>query len=182
MDTKKQKGFTLIELLMAMSMMAVMVAVVIVSLGSARTNRELDGEAGKVLSLLREAQNYALTGKSISGSDACDRFSTRVSGNEFQIYHYDKSSGACVFVNTPLRYAVGSGAALSATRWDGTASSALSRLDFTIPNGQLLVNGLFVEMSGSQWVRFQLSKSGVTENVCVYPLGRMEQKPIGTDC
>lgn len=182
MDIKRQKGFTLIELLMAMAMMAIMIAVVIVSLGGARTNRELDGEAGKILSLLRETQNYALTGKSVSGSDACDRFSARVSGNEFRIYHYDKSSGTCTFVNTPSRYPVGSGVALAAVHWNGTAAVNLSRLDFTIPNGQLLVNGVTFEMSGSQWVRFQLSKNSVTENVCVYPFGRMEQKPIGVDC
>ncbi len=179
-EKKRVKGFTLIELLMAMAMTAIMIGVVLVSLSGAKTNRDVDGEAAKILSALREVQNYSLTGRGLGGVRACGQFRVSLSGTTFSTYYSYKTSGTCEAVESPMTYVVGNGVTLSFARDSGIAFGVDDFLNFTIPNGVVKLDA--TELSGSQWVRFQLTKSGVSENVCVYPFGRIEQKPIGMAC
>ena len=176
-ETKRQKGFTLVELLMAMAMTAIMISVVMVSLSGSKTNRDVDGEAAKILAALREVQNYSLTGKGIGGTRACGSFSVKVLDGNIVVYYSDRTSGTCTPVGSPLTYVTGNGVTLTAS----LATDAT--LDFAIPNGKVTTtaSGTSAELTADS-VEFQLEKNGVYENVCVYPFGRIEQKAIGTPC
>jgi len=61
-----RKGFSLMELMMVIAIISIMISVVLIY--SDRTKKELEGAAREVAASIREAQNYALTGKNASAS------------------------------------------------------------------------------------------------------------------
>ncbi|NTW45820.1 MAG: type II secretion system protein [Candidatus Moranbacteria bacterium] len=63
---------------------------------------------------------------------------------------------------------------------DGVVLSASQAVAFRVPQGEPINSGGVELVSGS--VDFSLTKGGVTAHVCVYPLGRVEERPIGSGC
>lgn len=65
---KSKKGFSLIELMMAIAMISIMTAVTLASMNTQREKKAVESAAREVAATLREAQNYALTGKGLIAS------------------------------------------------------------------------------------------------------------------
>ncbi|MEF3692398.1 MAG: prepilin-type N-terminal cleavage/methylation domain-containing protein [Candidatus Moraniibacteriota bacterium] len=63
---KNKKGATLIEIVAVIAIIGIMTGATIVSFSKARTQAAVEGETEKLISVIREAQNYALTGKQAS--------------------------------------------------------------------------------------------------------------------
>lgn len=63
-----RQGVTLTELVVVIAIIGIMSAVSIVSLTTARRNSELESAAEDVVAILREAQNYSLSGKQLTAN------------------------------------------------------------------------------------------------------------------
>ena len=66
-----RRGFTLIEIMVVMAIIGIVTAVTIVSFGSGKERKAVEGQARKVAAAIREMQNYALTGKQIGTNVPC---------------------------------------------------------------------------------------------------------------
>lgn len=100
-------GFTLIETLVIMAIIGVASAVALAGFGGGRIDRELEASAREFASTVREAQNYALTGRQLTpGTDPC-RYQTSWGGGQYTLTYFANVGGACgsntVFATYPLK-------------------------------------------------------------------------------
>ena len=91
---KKEKGITLIELIIIIALFSVMMVGVLVFSTQAKTRKEVDLESDKIKSVVREAQNYALTGRGIVQS-GCEFFevSWSTGGSNYFVKSMNSASG-----------------------------------------------------------------------------------------
>ncbi len=148
-------GFTLIELIIVLAIIGVVSVITLVSLSSARGTRDLDRSSREIVAALREAQNYALTGRSTSiGEDNC-AFSVQVVGGStgYSLSHLYRSGGSCSATGPLANYSLTTGVTFSAS----------ATVSFSLPRGEVT--------SGTTSIG--LTKGGATYFVCVYPSGRI---------
>jgi prepilin-type N-terminal cleavage/methylation domain-containing protein len=174
------RGFTLVELMVVMAMTAIMISVTIVSLSGSRDRKVVEGEARKFAAVVREAQNYALTGKQFyvdHDSNPLTPLESRGVTCSVGIGDIGATEGAYVVTytyrgltdcaTTPV---VGDPDVATNILSNGVRfSSTTSAFNFSVPRGE---TGL-----GST-LRIELSK-GTDPNkkiysVCIYPTGRVE--------
>lgn len=71
MKIGKQKGFSLVELMIVIAIAGIMTAVTLVSMNATREKKTVESAAREVAAAVREAQNYALTGKDLKDKPTC---------------------------------------------------------------------------------------------------------------
>lgn len=175
---KTRSGFTFVELVVTMAILSGMAAVTIVSMNGGKTRHEVQSATHLVASALREAQNYALTGKNMTSNPAnrpC-KFRTRSVMGGSAIFVEQLSAGMVSCPQPGSTPDSWSGATYNLT--NGVIFSATTEVRFNVPRGEP-TNPSGVELSGATSIDFPVSKSGSTAHVCVYPLGRIEEKPVG---
>jgi prepilin-type N-terminal cleavage/methylation domain-containing protein len=157
MMMEKQKGFTLIEIVITVAIIGIASTVVLAGLGGGRAEREVEASAREFASVVREAQNYALTGRQLtSNTDPC-RYQVGWSGSQYSLtYFYAPAGGSCAAPAspTPTTYALKGGVAFS------SAGSAYYRPPHAAN-----------DISGSKLV--VLTKNGSYHSVCLYGNGRV---------
>jgi prepilin-type N-terminal cleavage/methylation domain-containing protein len=160
-------GFTMVEVLITAAIIAVMTAVSLTSLGALKERRAVELSARKVSAAIREAQSYALTGRNIrSAGDVPCEFRFRVDSG--MIYVEQSNAGA----------ACGSdwaGETIAAENGVGVSGSSVVR--FSVPRAEPHSDS--GELVGGDFVDFSVSRGGTTVHVCVYPLGRVEERRDG---
>ncbi len=158
------RAFTLIEVVVVMAIISIMTGVVIVSFGSGRVQRELETNAREFASIVREAQNYALTGRqAIAGTTPCS-FGISWSGANYNIsYIYRIGTGACTQTSLVNSYVLKNGVAF------GNSGS----FNFSLPHASLSF------ASGSSPA--VLTKQSISHIVCTYAEGRIVDRP-GSVC
>lgn len=89
-------AFTLIEVLVVTALISIMSAILLVDFGSGRITQQLEGSARVVVSAVREAQNFALTGhQGVAGTDPC-AYEVAWSGTTYTLtYEYKDGAGVC---------------------------------------------------------------------------------------
>jgi prepilin-type N-terminal cleavage/methylation domain-containing protein len=98
---KNSRAFTLIEVVIVLAIVGITTAVIIASLGNQRTKKELETNAREFASVLREAQNNALTGKQLNTATVTCRFD--VSWNGVAYSHsaiVQNAGGTCTGAST----------------------------------------------------------------------------------
>lgn len=170
---KNLKGFTLIEIIVVMAIISIVSGMVIVSLTDSRVKRELETNAREFVGVVREAQNYALTGKIITGASipvtavpCYFGVSWRSDLDNYKIsYIYKNSDTDTCDVNgssySVATYAMKNGAEISS---DGS-------LFFRLPHANF---------SGNTSVEF--TKKGIIHKVCIFSDGRISDRPGGASC
>ena len=71
---KNKKGMTLLEVIVVIAIIGILSAVSIVSFSAYKINTALDSASREVVAVLREAQNYSLSGKQISAASGCSQY------------------------------------------------------------------------------------------------------------
>lgn len=161
-------GFTLIEVMIVIAIIGIMTAIVLSSFGSGRIERELETNAREFASVVREAQNYALTGKVItatgipSTSVPCSFQVTWTSTEYSLIYRYkNSSSDDCSSSST---YPV-----LTYLFKNGVTTSSGGPVDFSLPHAVV---------SGAGDIIF--SKSSLSHAVCISADGHITDHAGGS--
>lgn len=153
MQYKNQRGYTLIELLIVIAIITIGTSVTVFMVGNARVVREVDAGARELSGILREAQNYALTGRQLAGGSPC-RYQVRWtngSGSYSLIYWYKDGSGNCTR-QSATAYTLPSGVTFRNT----------SSASFLLPHASL---------EGGASVTARLGKGSTLRNVCVSTSG-----------
>lgn len=158
---KNLRAFTFVEVVVVMAIISIVFGMVIVSLTNSRVKRELETNAREFAGVVRQAQNYALTGKQIlEGTNPC-QFQVDWNGSGYTlIYHYKDSNGNCNQTSTMAVYPLKNGVTF-------TGSGSLS---FTLPHA----------VSGSTSLQF--IKNGINHTVCISSDGRVSDHPGGAAC
>lgn len=178
---KTRLGFTLVELIVTTAALSIMATVTIMSLSGNKTRHEVQTATRLVASAAREAQNYALTGKNITANAAnrpC-KFRVRSVGGGTAVFVEQLNAGMVSCPSSGSTADSWSGFTYDLT--GGVTSSVTAEVRFDVPRGEP-TNSSGAELSGTDLVDFTVSKSGLTAHACVYPLGRVEEKPVGGSC
>jgi len=170
----QRKGFTLIEILVVVAIIGIAAGIALISVGSGRTQKEVEGDARRLVGVLRELQNNALSGKHV------------VSGRVSCAFVFPPSVAGATTVSPTYRYRNGatcasvlSGALPVFRLTPGVSISAANGgVGFTVPWGEVW-DGSLAGTIGSA-VQYTLTKAGVTWSVCVYPGGRIEEAAGGS--
>lgn len=154
--------------MVVMAMTAIMISVTIVSLSGSRDRKAVESEARKFAAVVREAQNYALTGKQfVAGRVTCGVGIDAIdSDNEGYNVVYTYRNGASCAAGTS------SGVVVTNSLSNGvTFSSTTSAFNFAVPRGE-------VDFSGSprQVILSKGTDPVYSYSVCVYRTGRVEEQ------
>ena len=165
MRNRNLKAATLVEVIVVMAVVSILAGVLIVSLRGGRVTKELEASAREFTSVVREAQNYALTGKQIAGNDTCS-FSVEWTGGSSRYEMKYAEAGNC-------------GTSQSVP---GTVYNLKQRVTFGGGSGSRSITFIlpWANVSGTTTVSFQ--KSGSFHVVCISDrTGKISDQP-GTIC
>ncbi|MEI7749484.1 MAG: prepilin-type N-terminal cleavage/methylation domain-containing protein [Candidatus Moraniibacteriota bacterium] len=166
------RGFTLVEVMVVAAMIGIISAISLVSLSDSRVQGDVIAGERTLSAAIREAQAYALTGKNINGmcgTDSCIpcEFRFHANGGAYSITQSNiDSSGSCGPFSTPVDIPF----------LNGVVASDMTVI-FLVPRAEPLDSFSNELVSGS--MDFSLSKAGKVGHVCLYPLGRIEELPVG---
>lgn len=152
---KSFSGFTLIEIIVVVTIISILSVVLLLSFGDSRVKKELETNANEFAGVVREAQNYALTGKqAVSGTTPC-RYQISWNGLSYSIIYWKiDTSGVCVSDSTLAQYSLKNGVVFSGS----------DSFTFNLPYADLSFG------SGTKTIIF--TKQSLSHVVCVYGGGR----------
>ena len=146
-------AFTLIELLVVVAIIGITSSIVLVEWSSGRIEKQLESSAREVEAVVREAQNFSLTGYQAvagAGNEPC-AFKVTWGGSVYSLTYFYGSGTDCD-QSLVLQ---------SHTLQNGVTFSGGANFDFQLPHGSFV---------GATKV-ITLTKSGSTHTVCVYANG-----------
>jgi prepilin-type N-terminal cleavage/methylation domain-containing protein len=160
---KNLRGFTLIEIIIVVAIISIMAGLIIVPLGTSRVKKELETNAREFVGVVREAQNYALTGKQIGGNTACAFYVIWTTPSTYSLKY--TPSGSCGATPTNI---------VSYSLKNGVTFSTGGSFNFALPHATLSFS------SGSQATVFK--KGTISHVVCTYADGHISDRPGSTTC
>lgn len=160
---KNLRGFTLIEVMIVIAIIGITSALVFVSLSTGKTGRLLERSSREVMAALREAQNYAVSGRSTAINENNTSFGMQIVSAT--AYNVISSSG------TVSSYSLKEGV---------TFTSGATTLGFLVPRGEVTVAGVALAAGASY--RISLSKSGSMMYICLYQSGRIVENGGNATC
>ncbi|MCD6149636.1 prepilin-type N-terminal cleavage/methylation domain-containing protein [bacterium] len=150
-----KKAVTFIELVIVVAIVGIMTSVLLVSTSGSRTDKALEAAAREVAAMIREAQNYALTGKDAGAGCNSYVFAYTDATNSYSV------NNGCNINNS---YTLKNGIVFN--------SGVSGSFNFSAPYGACSV------VLGAP-ENIALSKSGKTIRVCVYSSGKVIETDIG---
>ena len=176
-----KKGFTFIEVIIIFTIIFIMTAALLSTSYKDRNRKELQAVAREVTASIREAQNYALTGKQKgSGTMPCT-FQYAMNSNGYQIKHetrnlddHDCSGNFNNFfeeVSLPNNVQM-EARAFDASRSAGSGWADVDAINFDVPYGKITIHtGDAYPNSG---VEIILSKNDKYYHICLHTTGLIE--------
>jgi prepilin-type N-terminal cleavage/methylation domain-containing protein len=171
---KRYDGYSVVEVMVVMAIIGIMSAALIVSVGSSREKKTVESEALKVAASIREAKNYALTGKTLDTANnfPCDgRFVAPVTApatNYYVKYGYRTSANKCsdgANGTAPSAGTVSSGVLQDGVKFTVVPASPNGRTIFSVPFGVIMNEGVSPPM------RYVISKGNSSYTICVSASG-----------
>ncbi len=175
--SRKIKGFTLIEMVVVIAIIGITSALIITSLTSTRSTRETERAIHTLAATLREAQNYALTGRSTSVSQENCFYAVRlISSSQYALVNYFRSGGNCNSYNTISTLTMPNGTTIS-----GVASFPMI-FAFSLPRAEVYsaTSGALASLGMAQLIG--ATKGSQTHYLCLYPTGRVEERGTIATC
>lgn len=172
-----RQGFTLIEMVVVVAIIGITSALIITSLTSTRSSRETERAIHTLAATLREAQNYALTGRSTSVSQENCFYAVRfMSSSQYALVNYYRSGGNCNSYNTISTTTMPSGTTISGL---GTFPTIFA---FSLPRAEVYsaTSGALASLGAAQLIG--ATKGGQTHYLCLYPGGRVEERGVVATC
>jgi prepilin-type N-terminal cleavage/methylation domain-containing protein len=181
------KAFTLIEMMVVIAIIGIVSALMLVNLNNGRVQRDLETSAKEFVSMVREAQNDALTGKQIVGSTTPCAQAFRVywsvgssadSGSAgtgtYRLDYYEKNnSGDCSYAGR-----VGPKTFNNGVVFTGPQTS----MAFGLPNADVYDKNLAALSAQSpNYISVVLMKQPYTHVVCIYSSGAVTDRD-GSTC
>jgi prepilin-type N-terminal cleavage/methylation domain-containing protein len=83
-----RQGFSFLELMITIAIAGIMTAAMLVSMNAQRDKKAVEGAAREVAAVIREIQNYALTGKNLSSHPNCT-YDFSWSGTDYSVNNCD---------------------------------------------------------------------------------------------
>lgn len=165
------RAFSLIEVLITITLLIMLSTVMLVDFSGTRVGRELEGSAREAAAVFREAQNYALTGRTVTGSGIPGTatpcyFKMSWSGGAgsyvFTYIYKNTSSSTCsptgpsfVIATYPLK--------------SGVVFSSGGSFYFSLPHASVFDGSTDNPVSPSKAVT--ISKAGTFYTICTYESG-----------
>lgn len=169
-------GFTVIEMVVVIAIIGITSSIVITSLMAGRAVRLTEQAVHDVASALRQAQNFALTGKANTGEESC-YFGLRFnSSSQYVLVQYYRSSGNCNSYHTLTTTNLSGGVTFTGI------GSYPTTLAFSLPRAEVYsaTSGAFSGLATAQLIG--LTKSSRTQYLCLYPGGRIEERGTTGTC
>ena len=151
-----KKAVTFIELVIIVAIIGIMTSVLLVSTSGSRTDKALEAAAREVTATIREAQNYALTGKGAGAG--CNTYVFTYGAGAYSV-----SNGVACSVNSS--YALKNGVTFQ--------NPGLLSFSFAVPHGA--ISGIVFGTPRD----IILDKSSKVIHVCVYSSGKIIETDIG---
>jgi len=174
--TGRLGGFSFIELMVVIAIIGIVSAMTLVSLSKSRAQKDVLSNARTLAATIREAQNYALTGKNINvnvaGNVPCE-FHVTATGTSYKVEQKNVvAAGGCAAAYT---------AGTTVPLLNGVSVST-TEVRFAVPRGDPK-NGSGADLTtGNLIVDFKLTKgagaSAASAHVCIYPFGRIEEQLV----
>lgn len=175
---RKNFGFTAIEMVVVVAIIGITSSVVINTLSTGRAIRVTEQATHDLAGALRQAQNFALAGRTVSASQESCYFGLRLINNSrYALVNYYRSGGNCTSYNTLTTTNLPNGVTFS-----GISSYPVTFV-FSLPRAEvsrILANGTVSDLTTAQL--FRLTKSGRTQYLCLYPGGRIEERGTTATC
>lgn len=165
------KGFTLIELMIVVAIVSISAVVMLLSFGNARTKKELETNAREFASVIREAQNYALTGKQVGSGVTC-RFDVVWENSTYNIYAVKRDSPTTCPVISDYTTSPNVSSVASYSLKQGVSFGNASFVNFDLPWANIVRSP--VTPSGTPITVF--SKSGFYHSICLEDGGKLTDK------
>lgn len=160
---KSLSAFTIIEMVVVLAIIGIITVIMLRDWSGGRTTQQLDSAGREVEAVVREAQNYALTGsQGVPGTEPCQFQITWGGAGYTTIYWYKNAAGACNQQLAGFR---------SYTLKNGVTFSAGGSFSFSLPHAGVV--------GGSQTIL--LTKSGASQVVCVSASGLISTQS-GANC
>lgn len=169
-------GFTVIEMVIVIAIIGISSVVIINSLSTGRALRLTEQSAHDLAGALRQAQNYALTGKASAGQESCYFGLRFISSSRYALVQYYRAAGNCNSYNTLTTTNLAGGVTFT------SISSYPTILAFSLPRAEVYsaTSGALSGLTTAQ--RIGLTKSGRTQYLCLYPGGRIEERGTASTC
>lgn len=171
---KNKKGMTLVELVTVIAVIGIMTSVTIVAFGQLKNRSDLDAESEKLISVIRQAQNYALTGRGGQFNLSCPYYYIHFhrSSGKYEIRNHESGGVICGGPYSYSGYELERGVSFDQ---DGEYAN----LVFSVPHANLeTVSGL--NFSGV-WHRIDLKKGSIKQYICFNSAGAIK-KSLKTTC
>lgn len=168
-------GFTLIEVIVVIALVSILTAVVLTSFGKSRTTKTVEAEASAFARIVREAQNYAVTGRQ-TGTDEIPCWFTvlptgasPLSNYRLSVRYHNGSEDVCT-LSSPTKdlgmYPIQNGVEFKSTGW--------TWVRYQVPFGKFV--------TGNSAIPVVFVKDGVEYTVCAYPSGNVNVVAGESDC
>jgi prepilin-type N-terminal cleavage/methylation domain-containing protein len=159
----RKKGLTIIEVVVVVSIAAILIVVALVNFrSSAKKEKEVESSAREVTGVIREAQNYALTGKQPDPNKVpCSYYFRKVNDSQYEILYTYHVVGDTGCTKPPEVYATYS-------LKNKVIIGDFTNFYFKVPFGDI-VDDAGVPITSN--VKIKISKDAVIYCVLVYPSG-----------
>lgn len=171
------QGFTVIEMVVVMAIIAITSSIVIVSITAERATREAERNAHVLTSNLRQMQNYALSGRSDTTTQENCFYGIRfISSSQYSLVNYYRSGGTCNSYNTIATVNLVAGVTFTGI------GSYPTIFAFSLPRAEVYTgtSGALSLLGATQLIG--LTKAGKNSYLCLYSVGRIEERGTDNTC
>ncbi len=182
-----KKGFTFIEVIIIFTIVFIMTAILLGTSYKGRSKKEIESVAREVAATIREAQNYALTGKQKENDSMPCAFKFKIYNNQYEILRSTRNiDTACPpdddeHINDsflkPVQLPKGVRMNSVTERYNGSKNSNDDNVIFLVPYGDFIVTERKNDATDAKGIDIRIERGDGSEkyHICVHATGLIEE-------